>query len=181
MRRNLRFTIYDLRIVGASYTLLAGMLMFICGCASEHPKISVNPAGNFPAEAFITQRAVFGAGAKQFPLNGYLALSATRGKRLIVTGPFDAVMADVLVKPDGAISVLQTSRMFSARSIRYGVASDLQNIFGGAPLLPTPVLTAGANHFIINHGRYVLDLRVVEIKPGIQPDAMFDETKILRK
>jgi hypothetical protein len=181
MRRNLRFTIYDLRFAGASYALLAGVLMFICGCAGAPPKVSVNPAGNFPAEAFVTQRAVFSAGTKQFPLNGYLALSATRGKRLIVTGPFDAVMADLLVKPDGTISVLQTSRMFSARSIRYGVASDLQNIFGGAPLLPTPVLTAGTNHFIINHGRYVLDLRVVEIKAGVQPDTMFDETKILRK
>ena len=181
MLNNLRFTIYDLRFAEASYALLAGVLMFICGCAGAPPKVSVNPAGNFPAEAFVTQRAVFSAGTKQFPLNGYLALSATRGKRLIVTGPFDAVMADLLVKPDGTISVLQTSRMFSARSIRYGVASDLQNIFGGAPLLPTPVLTAGTNHFIINHGRYVLDLRVVEIKAGVQPDTMFDETKILRK
>jgi hypothetical protein len=181
MRRNLRFTIYDLRFAWASYAVLAGMLMSICGCAGGAQKAAVNPAGIFPAEAFVTQRAVFSAGTKQYPLNGYLALSATRGKRLIVTGPFDAVMADVLVKPDGTISVLQTSRMFSARSVRYGVASDLQNIFGGTPLLPAPVLTPGTNHFIINHGRYVLDLRVVEIKAGAQPDAMFDETKILKK
>jgi hypothetical protein len=181
MCNNLRFRIYDLRFVRAGGVLLLCVLSFICGCASEQPKVSVNPAGDFPAEAFVTQRAVFSAGTKQFPLNGYLALSATRGKRLIVTGPFDAVMADVLVKPDGGISVRQTSRMFSARSIRYGVASDLQNIFGGLPLLPAPVQTPGTNHFVINHGRYVLDLRVVEIKAGAQPDAMFDETKILKK
>lgn len=161
--------------------MLIGMLSFVCGCASAPPKVSVKPAGDFPAEAFITQRAVFSAGTKQFPLNGYLASSATRGKRLVVTGPFDAVMADVLVKPGGEISVLQTSRMFSARSIRYGVASDLQNIFGGAPLLPTPVQMPGTNHFIINHGRYVLDLRVVEVRPGVQPGTMFDETKLLKK
>jgi hypothetical protein len=181
MHCNLRFTICHLRFAGASYALLAAILMFICGCAGESPKISVSPAGNFPAEAFVTQRAVFSAGTKQYPLNGYLALSAMRGKRLIVTGPFDAVMVDVLVKPDGTISVLQTSRMFSARSIRYGVASDLQNIFGGAPMLPAPVLTPETNHFIINHGRYVLDLRVVQVKAGAQPDSMFDATRILKK
>jgi hypothetical protein len=71
--------------------------------------------------------------------------------------------------------------MFSTRSIRYGVASDLQNIFGGEPLLPTSVQTPGTNHFIISHGRYVLDLRVVDVRAGAQPEAMFDDAQILKK
>jgi len=153
--------------------------MVAAGCAmapvSNHV---VRPANRFPAEAFITERAVFNARGAQFPLNGYLALSAAGGKRLVVTENFGRVVADVLVKPDGKIFVMQSSRMFPASYIRYGIAVDLECLCGGSPTADCPVKMPGPNRFVIDRGtRYRLDLQIVEIKSGTPAAELFDETK----
>ena len=146
--------------------LLPCLLMMGAGCrtAPLEPR-AVAPVAAFPADAFITERAVFAAYGMQFPLNGYLALSATGGKRLVITESFGHVVADVLVRPDGTVFVMQTSRLFPEKSVRYGIASDLQCIFGGFPPQPVAVKTIAANHFIIRHGFYSLDLRLLKIEP----------------
>lgn len=161
-----------------NFLFLPLFVLLAVGCASTPPvkNYSVTPA-MFPSEGLLVQRAMFSAIGRQFPLNGYLALSATRGKRLIVTESFGMVMADVLIKPDGKIFVLQSSRMFPKRYIRYLMADDVQCIFGGAPKLDCPVTMLDTNHFVIDRGGYKLDLRIVETKAGAQPDSMFDETK----
>ena len=93
--------------------LLSLILLLAAGCASTPPpKQFSSPAGIFPADGLLIQRALFTARGRQFALNGYLALSAAGGKRLVVTETFGNVMADVLVKPDGKIIVMQSSRMF---------------------------------------------------------------------
>ena len=60
----------------------------------------------------MIQRAVLTVHGRQFTLNGYLALSKTGGKRLIVTENFGGVLADVLVKPDGEVFVMRSSQLF---------------------------------------------------------------------
>src|SRR5690348_9075462 len=89
-------------------------LMLAVGCASTQPPANhfTRPANLFPADGLLVQRALFTARGRQFPLNGYLALSEAGGKRLIVTENFGNVMADLLVKPDGKVFVLRSSRMF---------------------------------------------------------------------
>ena len=124
----------------------------------------------------LVQRVVFSALRRQFPLNGYLALSATRGKRLILTESFGAVMADVLIKPDGKVFVMRASPMFPARYIRRSMAADVQCAFGGFPGRDCPVTMLDNNHFLIKHGWYKVDVRNVETKTGRQPDSVFDET-----
>jgi hypothetical protein len=158
---------------------LSLLWLVAAGCAtapvSDHAARPVNP---FPAEAFITERAVFNARGAQFPLNGYLALSAAGGKRLVVTENFGRVVADVLVKPDGKIFVMQSSRMFPATYIRYGIAVDLECLCGDSPAADCPVKMPGPNRFVIDRGtRYRLDLQIVEIKSGTPAAELFDETK----
>lgn len=159
-------------------------MCLLAGCAVTKlpPTQSLPPpAGLFPANALLTQRALFTARGRQFALNGYLALSETDGKRLIVTENFGNVMADLLVKPDGRVFVLRSSRMFPERYIRRLMAADVACIFGGAPTLDCPVTMPETNHFVLDRGGYKLDLRIVGTKPGIQPAAMFDETAALKK
>jgi hypothetical protein len=104
-------------------------------------------------------------------------VSGTAGKRLVITENFGHVLADVLVKPDGKVFVMQSSRAFSPKDIRRGVAADLQCIFGDATNRDCPVEMPDANHFIVKRHGYSLDLRVVEVKPGAQPASLFDESK----
>ena len=152
------------------------------GCASTQPQKSFpRPAKLFPANGFITQRAVFNARGAQFPLNGYLALSESGGQRLVVTENFGHVVADVLVKPDGKIFVMQSSRMFPEKYIRLGIAADLECIFGNAPAINCAVQMPETNHFIVKRHGYSLDLRILEIKPGPQRAELFDETKAVAK
>ena len=141
----------------------------------------VRPANLFPADGMLVQRALFTAHGRQFALNGYLALSKTGGKRLIVTENFGNVMADLLVKPDGRVFVLRSSRMFPERYIRRLMAADLECIFGGTPKLDCPVVMPDTNRFLLDRGGYQLDLRIVETKVGAQSAAMFDETGGLKK
>ena len=85
-----------------------------CWLAAPRRRRSTLPARrkSFPADALITQRGVLTVLGRQFTLNGYLASSATGGKRLIVTENFGSVLADVLVKPDGSVQVMRSSRAF---------------------------------------------------------------------
>ena len=158
-------------------------LLLVAGCVSTplSTRPYARPSGQFPADGMLVQRALFTAHGRQFALNGYLALSETGGKRLIVTETFGNVMADLLVKPDGRVFVLRSSRMFPERYIRRLMAADLECIFGGTPKLDCPVTMPDTNHFILDRGGYKLDLRIVETKIGAQPASMFDETVGLKK
>jgi len=159
--------------------LLPLVLVFAVGCAAPPPvtnHFSHSP-NLFQADGFITQRAVFSARGRQFPLNGYLAFSEAGGKRLVVTENFGQVVADVLVKPDGKIFVMQSSRLLPPEYIRRGVAADLECIFGGATNQDCPVEMLGADHFILKRSAYSLDLRILDVKSGAQPAALFDATK----
>ncbi|HEX7655270.1 MAG TPA: hypothetical protein VF607_17300 [Verrucomicrobiae bacterium] len=154
-------------------------LLVLAGCAT-HPAMPPPgpPSPLFPTEALITQRVIFAARGAQFPLNGYLALSPTRGKRLVVTENFGHVVADVLVKPDGRVFVMQSSRMFPPNYIRYGLAVDLETIFGRKLDPLGPVKSPQPDHFVLARGtRYRLDVQVVQVKTGPQPAELFDETK----
>jgi len=154
--------------------LLAGGL---AGCAT-HPNTPpplVESRAFFPGEALITQRAMFTARGAQYPLNGYLALSETRGKRLVLTETFGIVVADLLVKPDGQVVVLKSSRIFPARYIRRLMAADVQCVFGGRTALDCPVSCPAPNEYVIDRSGYRLELRILSVKPGQQPDSMFDE------
>jgi hypothetical protein len=165
-----------------NFFLLPLILFLAAGCAtaSRHTQFSC-PANLFQANAFITQRALFNARGQQFALNGYLALSETGGKRLVVTENFGHIVADVLVKPDGRIFVMQSSRMFPEKYIRYDIAADLECIFGDVTNKNCPVKMLDANHFMIDRGGYKLDLRIVETKLGAQPAELFDETRAGKK
>jgi hypothetical protein len=161
-------------------SLLPLVFILAAGCATAPPPPTVQfsrPAHLFPADAFITQRAVFSARGRQFPLNGYLALSETGGKRLVITENFGHVVADVLVKPDGEVFVMQSSRMFPPKYIRRGIAADLQCVFGGSTDADCPVETVDADHFIIRRHGYSVDLRILDVKPGAQRADLFDATK----
>jgi hypothetical protein len=153
------------------------LFLFAAGCSTPlPPNIFPHVTRSFPADALITQRAVLTARGRQFTLNGYLALSATSGKRLIVTENFGSVLADVLVKRDGTIRVMRSSRIFRPAWIERYVAADMQCIFGGTPDTACPIQMLSTNHFLIERRWYKLDLHIVETKPGSQPVELFDET-----
>lgn len=157
--------------------LLPLCLLLAAGCIHDTPTAKiVRPDGLFPAEGMIVQRALFTAHGRQFALNGYLALSPTGGKRLIVTETFGNVMADVLVKPDQQVFVLRSSRLFPEKAIRRLMVPDLQCVFGDAPCTNCPVTMPATNHFIVDRGGYQLDLRILETKPGPLPASLFDPT-----
>jgi hypothetical protein len=152
------------------------LLLLAAGCATAPPNNPPRAAISFPADALMIQRAVLTVHGRQFTLNGYLALSKTGGKRLIVEN-FGAALADVLVKPDGKIFVMRSSPLFRPEWIRRYVAADMECIFGGAPEADCPVKMLSPTHFVIERREYTLDLQIVETKPGPQPPEMFDETK----
>ena len=65
--------------------ILLSALAMAAGCATAAPLNSApRAAGSFPADALVTQRALLTVRGRQLALNGYLALSAAGGKRLIV-------------------------------------------------------------------------------------------------
>jgi hypothetical protein len=153
------------------------LLLLVAGCAStpppEHP--FTRQANLFPTDGVLVQRVLFTARARQFPLNGYLALSAAGGKHLVVTENFGNVMAELLIKPDGKVFVLRSSRMFPEKYIRRLMAEDVKCVFGGTPMLDCPVTMPETNHFVLDRGGYKLDIRIVETKTGMQPASMFEE------
>ena len=96
---------------------------------------------------------------------------------MIVTETFGNVMADVLVKPDGTVFVLKSSRLFPEKSIRKQMVPDLECLFGPETVTNCPATMPEPNHFIIDRGWNKLDLHIVETKPGVQPAKLFDETQ----
>jgi hypothetical protein len=156
--------------------LMAGLSVIgWAGCAA--PPASVpRPAGSFPPDGLVTQRAVLTARGRQFALNGYLARSAIGGQRLIVTEMFGHVLADVLVKRDGTVHVMRSSKLLRPAWIRRYVAADMQCIFGGVANAACPVRMLSATHFVLERRWYKLDLEIVETKPGPQPLELFDAT-----
>src|SRR5262245_58539126 len=124
---------------------LAMLVLFVGGCATPEPP-RVTRA--FPAEAFITQRAVLTARGRHFTLNGYLSLSQARGKRLILTENFGNVLADVLVKPDGAVHVMRSSTALHPSWIQRYVAADMQCVFDSRPNTKCRVTELSAKHFL---------------------------------
>ena len=155
--------------------LLPILLALLTGCATA-PK-SLLPRTATSADALITQRGVLKVLGRQFTLNGYVALSAVGGKRLVVTENFGSVLADVLVKPDGSVHVMRSSRAFKSEWIRKYLAADLECLFGNGPRENCPGEQLGPGRFLITRRWYQLELQTVETKPGAQPVEMFDASK----
>lgn len=155
--------------------LLILPLVWMAGCAAA-PKLLL-PRAPAPPDALITQRGVLKVLGRQFTLNGYVALSAAGGKRLIVTENFGGVLADVLVKPDGSVHVMRSSRAFKPEWIRNHLAADLECLFGNGPREHCPGEQVGPDHYRIMRRWYSIELRTVGTKPGAQPADMFDASK----
>ena len=157
--------------------ILLSALAMAAGCATAAPLNNApRAAGSFPADALVTQRALLTVRGRQFALNGYLALSAAGGKRLIVTQSFGPVLADVLVKRDRTIHVMRSSPMFRPAWIRRYVAADLECIFGDAPACDGPVRMLSATHYAVERRCYKLDLQILQTQPGPQSPELFNET-----
>jgi hypothetical protein len=154
------------------------LLLLAAGCATEPPTGNFSRGANsFPPDALLIQRALLTVHGRQFTLNGYLSLSKNGGRRLIVTENFGAVLADVLVKPDGKIFVMRSSRLFRPEWIERFVVADLECIFGYAPGKKCAGKMLSPTHFLLENQGYSLDLQIVETKTGPQPPELFDETK----
>jgi hypothetical protein len=125
----------------------------------------------------MTHRAIFTARGREFALTGYLALSETGGKRLIISQSLGQTMADLLVKPDGTVHVMESNPSFKEEWIRRYVAADLECIFGEHSRKKCPVQMLDTNHFLIKHFWYKLDLRIVDTRIGPQPESLFDPAK----
>jgi hypothetical protein len=149
-------------------------LLLVTGCATTKSRSTSAAELQFPPNAFMTHRAIFTARGKEFALTGYLVLSESRGKRLIISQQLGQTMADLLVQPNGTVHVMQSSPAFKPEWVRKYVASDLECIFGKHPHKKCPVQVLDANHFLIKHFFYKLDLRIVETKVGPQPEKLFD-------
>jgi hypothetical protein len=154
------------------------LAMLAPGCSAPRhspPTINPLPAHLFPPDALVTQRGVLTVRGRQFPLNGYIAKSETRGLRLIVSEDFGGVLADVLVKPDGKVFVMHSKPPFRPAWVESYIAADLKCIFGDASETNCPVQMPDPSHFVVKRRWYRLELRTVETKPGVQPAVMFDE------
>jgi hypothetical protein len=160
-------------------TILASLaVLLVTGCATTKTNTNAGIAElHFPDNAFMTHRAIFTARGKQYALTGYLALSESGGKRLIISQPLGQTMADLLVTPDGTVHVMQSSPAFKPEWVRRYVAADLECIFGRHPQKKCPVHVLAPDHFFIKHFFYKLDLRIVETKGGPQPESLFDPAK----
>jgi len=152
------------------------MALLLTGCATLPRTQIQRPSNLFPADALITQRGVLTVRGREFTLNGYLATSATGGKRLIVTQNFGGVLADVLIKPDGTVRVMRSGGAFKPEWIRRYIAADVECLFGDEPKPDCPGQMISPTHFRLERRWYKLDLRIVETKPGPQPATLFDES-----
>jgi hypothetical protein len=158
--------------------LVSFSVLLITGCATSKSENKTTPfETHLPPNAFMTHRAIFTARGKEFALTGYLVLSEKHGKRLIISSGLGQTMADLLVKPDGTVHVMQASPMFKPEWVRRYVAADLECVFGKSPGKKCRVQMLGSNHFLLKHFFYKLDLRIVETRPGPQPEALFDPTQ----
>ena len=158
-------------------SVLIMVLLGAAGCSTP-PKTSFRPASTpFPAEALVTQRGVLTVLGRQFTLNGYLALSPTGGKRLVVTENFGSVLADVLITPDGVAHVMRSSRALKPKWIRRYLAADVQCLTGGTTVEECPGGMISPTHYLVQRRWYKLDLQTVNVKPGPQPATMFDASR----
>lgn len=149
-------------------------LTFITGCASTHAQVTAAAASHFPGDAFMTHRAVLSfPGHREFALTGYLAISQARGLRLVISEQFGGELADLLVKPDGSLHLIKAGPMLKEEWIEKYVAADLKCIFGRSEK-NCPVKIMSPNHFVVKRHIYRLDLRIVETRPGPQPDKLFE-------
>ncbi|MEI6083899.1 MAG: hypothetical protein WCS70_06315 [Verrucomicrobiota bacterium] len=136
------------------------LLLLLTGCATvPPPRKPVRVTTN----ALLTHRAVLTIHGRQFTFTGYLALSETNGLRLIMTSALGQVMADVLVKPDGAVYLMRPSPVLRREWIERYVVSDMRRYVE----FLTPTLS-------INDRHHTLELRTVETKPGPQPAKLFE-------
>jgi hypothetical protein len=156
--------------------------MWLAGCTTPAPPqpSTLRLSASFPAEAFLTQRAVLTGRGRQFAFNGYLAFSQTRGMRLVLTGDFGQILADVLVKHDGSVHVMQSGKILHPNWIRHYVAEDLKCVFAESPARHGSLQVLSPSHFILRRPWYVLDISIVETRVGDQPPALF-ETNQVRK
>lgn len=155
------------------------LVLLMAGCVTAPPPTTSAPpvARTFPANGLLTQRAVLTVHGRQFALNGYLALSEDGGARLIMTESFGGLVADVLVKRDGSMHVMRSSRVFPPDWIRRFVAADLDCILNEKPAARCPIRMLSATHFVIERRGYQLDLQTVDTKPGPQSPELFDEKR----
>ncbi len=175
-----RFNLSLLTSAATRFFFAALLLLLGAGCATMQQDTAERLKNLPPADGFQTHRAVFTALGKQYTFNGYLATSSTGGKRLLITENFGMVFADVLVKPDGKIYVMQANKIFTPRRIRKFIAADLAALFDPRLGKSTPVNCIGPGHLFLKRSFYSLDLRIVQTKPGAQAAEMFDETKALK-
>jgi hypothetical protein len=153
------------------------VLLAAAGCATP-PKTSFRPAATpFPPDALITQRGVLTVLGQQFTLNGYLALNADGGKRLVVTENFGGVLADLLITSDGTAHVMRSSRAFKPKWIQRYLAADVQCLTGGTTSEECPGEMMTPTHYLVQRRWYKLDLQTVNVKPGPQPATMFDASR----
>ena len=161
--------------------LIASLLVLLAaGCATRPPSPAAvqvpRQTWAFPPDAQITQRAIFTALGRQYTWNGFLARSEQGGLRLLITTDFGQEVADVLVKPDGQVFVMNPGRMLHPAWIRKYVARDLTSIFGNNQQPDPAVRMIDQNHFVIRRRWYSLDLRVIQVSPGPQSPKRFDSS-----
>jgi hypothetical protein len=163
-----------------SLCLVASLAIWLTGCINlRQPPTGAftRPEGLFPSNAQFTQRAILTALGKQYTFNGILAVNEAGEMRLIMMQMFGNVVADVLVKGDGTVHVLRSSRMLRPKWLERYVAADMKCIFGKSSPDQCPVRMVDKDHFVIERRWYTVDLRNVETKPGLQPARLFDETR----
>ena len=90
------------------------------------------------------------------------------------------VLADVLIKPDGAVVLMRPSPVLRRSWVEGYVARDVVSLFGN-PSPPCFSLPMDSSHVVMTNSNYILDLQTVGIKPGLQPVSLFDETKAATK
>lgn len=132
------------------------LALLLAGCATVPPtpvRVSTN--------ALLTQRGVLTIRGRQFTLTGYLALSEQDGMRLIMTHTLGQVLADVLVKTDGAVHVMRPSPVLPNAWIERYVVADMRRF-------------AETGQLSIKDRYHTLELRTVETKPGLQPAKLFE-------
>ena len=159
-----------------SFSILLPALL-AAGCATSQPAPPQNlptTARLFPPDALVIQRGVLSVRGRQFSLNGYVAKSETRGLRLVMTENFGGLLADVLVKSDGKVFVMQSKPPFRPAWVERYIAADLKCVFDDALATNCPVQVLSPTHFVLERRGYKLDLQTVEVKPGPQPAALFD-------
>jgi hypothetical protein len=162
-----------------NWTLVLLVALLAAGCATSRrspPQDKPPTAQLFPPDALVTQRGVLTVLGRQFTLNGYVAKSETLGLRLIMTENFGTVLADVLVKPDGKVFVMQSKSPFRHTWVEHYIAGDLKCVFSDTMEKNCPVQLLSQSHFAIKRRWYKLDLQTVEVKSGAQPAELFDET-----